>query len=172
MLENKAISANLAWALVILGGIVECFWVSGLKYADSFALYMLTGLGIGVSFCCAILAMKRLEVSVCYAVFVGIGTAGVVVAEMLFFNEAFSLLKIALIALLLIGVIGLKCLCKVGDDEFVEEVSKDFGLDELEQNLASFEADSNLKEQESLKEQNLKNNDLKSSEKSFIKKQK
>ncbi|TQR29056.1 QacE family quaternary ammonium compound efflux SMR transporter [Campylobacter sp. MIT 99-7217] len=124
---------NLAWALVIFGGIVECFWVSGLKYANSFALYIFTGLGILISFCCMLYAMKRIEVSVAYAVFVGIGTAGVVLSEIFFFHEPFSLLKVILIAVLLFGVIGLKFTSKEYDDDFVKEVSKDLGLDELEQ---------------------------------------
>ena len=58
---------------------------------------MLTGIGIIVSFCCAVMAMKKIEVGVCYAVFVGIGTAGIVLTEMLVFDEPFSLAKISLI---------------------------------------------------------------------------
>ena len=73
--------ANLAWGLVVIGGIVECFWVSGLKHADSFILYALTTLGIAFSFTMMVLALKVLEVSVAYSVFVGIGTAGVVASE-------------------------------------------------------------------------------------------
>lgn len=103
------ISNNLAWGLVIAGGIVECFWASGLKYADNLLLYTLTGIGILFSFVCMILAVKsKLEIGVAYSVFVGIGTVGIALAEIVVFGEAFSLLKIALILLLLIGVVGLK----------------------------------------------------------------
>lgn len=129
-MQKIKLSTNTAWALVLLGGFIECFWVSGLKHADSFALYIFTGLGILASFCCAVLAMKKIEVSVCYAVFVGIGTAGVVVAEMLVFNEEINLYKITFIALLLIGVIGLKFVSKESD-EIASELSKDLGFDEL-----------------------------------------
>ena len=122
----------MAWALVLFGGMIECFWVSGLKYADSFALYMLTGIGIIVSFCCAVMAMKKIEVGVCYAVFVGIGTAGIVLTEMLVFDEPFSLAKISLIILLLIGVVGLKFKAKE-DDALADELAKDLGLDEISQ---------------------------------------
>lgn len=123
-MKKYTISTNLAWTLVVLGGVVECFWASGLKYADSFISYALTAIGIVVSFCCAILAMKKIEVSVCYTIFVGIGTAGVVLAEMFVFGEDFSFLKILFIVLLLVGVIGLKFVSK--------ENAKDFSLSKQE----------------------------------------
>ncbi|WP_300448656.1 multidrug efflux SMR transporter [uncultured Helicobacter sp.] len=131
-MKKLTITTNMAWALVLFGGMIECFWVSGLKYADSFALYMLTGIGIIVSFCCAVMAMKKIEVGVCYAVFVGIGTAGIVLTEMLVFDEPFSLAKISLIVLLLIGVVGLKFQAKE-DDALADELAKDLGLDEISQ---------------------------------------
>ncbi|RDU66412.1 QacE family quaternary ammonium compound efflux SMR transporter [Helicobacter didelphidarum] len=107
----------MAWALVIFGGIVECFWVSGLKYADTLILYALTMLGIIISFVSMIVATKRLEVSVCYAVFVGIGAAGVVVSEIVIFGEDFSLIKVSLIFTLLLGVIGLKLTSSHNNDD-------------------------------------------------------
>lgn len=125
-------SSNLAWVLIVVSGIMECFWVSGLKYADSFALYILTGLGILISFSCGIIAMKKIEVSVAYAVFVGIGTAGVVLAEMLYFGENFSLIKILLITILVICVIALKFVNKENDDEAFKELS-DVVFDEIKE---------------------------------------
>ena len=101
-------NVNFAWFLILIGGLVECFWVSGLKYANSYSTYTLTALGILVSFICAVFAVKKIEVSIAYSVFVGIGTAGVVLTEMFIFHENFSTLKLCLIALLLFGVIGLK----------------------------------------------------------------
>ena len=51
---------------------------------------------------------KKLPTSTVYAVFVGLGTAGTVISEMIWFNVPFSLIKVLLIVLLLVGVIGLK----------------------------------------------------------------
>lgn len=113
---KKQISLNLAWSLIVLGGIIECFWVSGLKYANTLPLYILTGIGICISFTCAVIAMKKIEVSIAYSVFVGIGTTGVILLEMLFFKESFSLLKIILILILLSGVIGLKLISKENEN--------------------------------------------------------
>ncbi|MNT66873.1 multidrug efflux system protein [compost metagenome] len=47
-----------------------------------------------------------------YAVFVGLGTAGTVIAEILLYGAEIHALKIAMIGLLLLGVIGLKLLSK------------------------------------------------------------
>ena len=48
-----------------------------------------------------IMAGKRLPVGTVYAVFVGLGTAGTVFSEIVFFNEPFKLAKVLLILLLL-----------------------------------------------------------------------
>lgn len=129
---KSLITPNIAWALVLFGGFIECFWVSGLKHADTFPLYIFTGVGILISFCCMMLATKALEVSVCYAVFVGIGTVGVVVSEMLVFGEAFSWVKLSLIALLVLSVIGLKFASRENDDKTVDVLSENLGLDDIE----------------------------------------
>lgn len=134
------ISNNLAWGLVIAGGIVECFWASGLKYADNLLLYTLTGMGILFSFVCMVLALKsKLEIGVVYSVFVGIGTMGIALAEIVVFNEPFSLLKITLILLLLMGVVGLKLSTSkeesANEQALAEELTEDLGLEEITQSI-------------------------------------
>ncbi|MBE3610624.1 DMT family transporter [Campylobacter californiensis] len=126
---------NLAWLLVILGGIVEVCWVAGLKHADSLFLYTLTILGVMFSFSAMIMACKSIEVSVAYSVFVGIGAGGVVLGEMMFFNEPVSMIKISLIALLMVGVVGLKFTSNEQDEKTVKTLSKDLGIDEIEEDL-------------------------------------
>ena len=131
--------ANFAWFLVILGGVVEIFWVSGLKHADSLHLYILTIAGIGFSFVSMLVAVRYLEVSVAYAVFVGIGTLGVVLAEMLVFGESFSPLKLVFIFTLLAGIIGLKFesrhQAQLTDEEFAQNLGGHLGLHELDDEL-------------------------------------
>lgn len=134
------ISTNLAWLLIIAGGIVECFWASGLKYADNLLLYTLTGIGILFSFAAMALAIKSdIEIGVAYSVFVGIGTVGIALAEILVFGEPFSLLKIVLILLLLIGVIGLKLATSekesAKEQAQVEEIAHELGLDDVVQEM-------------------------------------
>lgn len=99
---------NINWIKVIIAAVFEVFWVIGLKHADSFWDWTGTLMAIYISFYLMIMAGKRLPVGTVYAVFVGLGTAGTVFSEIVFFNEPFNLTKILLILLLLIGVIGLK----------------------------------------------------------------
>src|SRR5699024_3899672 len=96
------------WIKIGIAAIFEVFWVIGLKYATNIWAWSLTIVSIVISFYLLIMAGKKLPASTAYAVFVGLGTAGTVLADILFFDEPFMLLKIVFIALLLIGVIGLQ----------------------------------------------------------------
>ncbi|MCI5632526.1 multidrug efflux SMR transporter [Helicobacter sp.] len=134
-MQSIKLTPNLAWGLVIFGGIVECFWASGLKYSENLFAFTLTGIGIFISFICMVLAVKVLEIGIAYSVFVGIGTAGITLAEIFVFGEPFSPLKILFIATLLVGVVGLKL--SADKEEVVQEaklashLSHDLGLDEV-----------------------------------------
>ena len=99
---------NKEWMKVFIAAFFEVFWVIGLKHADDVWTWIGTAVAIAVSFYLMIMAGKTLPVGTVYAVFVGLGTAGTVIADILLFGQDFSIAKIGLIALLLIGVVGLK----------------------------------------------------------------
>lgn len=101
---------NKSWLIVIVSALVEVGWVVGLKYSDSFLDWTLTIIAIIISFSGLIYASRSLAVGTCYAVFVGLGTAGTVIVDILLFGEPFKLTKILLIGVLLTGVLGLKLL--------------------------------------------------------------
>ena len=98
------------WIIVLVSVLFEIGWVMGLKHATSALEWIATIIAIIISFSGLIYASSKIPVGTCYAVFVGLGTAGTVLVEMLFFNEPFKLIKIILIAILLVGVLGLKLL--------------------------------------------------------------
>ncbi|WP_027965097.1 DMT family transporter [Halalkalibacillus halophilus] len=99
---------QLAWIKVFVGAFFEILWVVGLKHASTFPEWIATSLAIIISFYLLIMASKILPVGTAYAVFVGIGAAGTVVIEILFFGVPFQWEKLVFIILLLIGIIGLK----------------------------------------------------------------
>lgn len=103
---------NKTWLSVIIAAVFEVGWVIGLKYAGNLLEWSGTAVAIFISFYLMIMASRSLPVGTVYAVFVGLGTAGTVIAEILLFGAKAHVLKIALIGLLLIGVIGLKLLSK------------------------------------------------------------
>lgn len=99
---------NRDWLQVIIAAVFEVFWVIGLKHAADFWAWSGTIIAIVISFYLMIMAGRKLPVGTVYAVFVGLGTAGTVFSEILFFNEPVQMSKILLILFLLAGVIGLK----------------------------------------------------------------
>lgn len=112
---------NANWVKVIIAAFFEVFWVIGLKHADDFWTWTGTVIAIIVSFYLMIMAGKKLPVGTVYAVFVGLGTAGTVFSDIVFFGEPFKVAKVILILVLLAGVIGLKLVTKDTVEEGVEE---------------------------------------------------
>lgn len=82
---------TLKWLKVILAGLVEIIWVTGLNNADSILSWLFTLIFIILSFYLVIDATKSLPVGTVYAIFVGIGAAGTVIVDMLFFDQPLHL---------------------------------------------------------------------------------
>lgn len=99
---------NRYWIMLALAGICEVGWVSGLKHANAAFEWLLTAVAIALSFWGLLAASNKLPVGTVYAVFTGIGAAGTVLAESLLFGLPFSAAKIGLIAMLIVGIAGLK----------------------------------------------------------------
>lgn len=108
---------NKHWLFVFIAGILEVVWVAGLKYSDTWYEWLGTAVVIIISFDVFIRASRNLPLGTVYAVFTGLGAAGTVISEMLFFGEPFSIVKILLICLLIAGVIGLKTITKPKEAE-------------------------------------------------------
>jgi paired small multidrug resistance pump len=99
---------NKDWWIVLFAAFFEVLWVVGLKYADHILEWVLTVIAIIVSFGLLVSSGKKLPTSTVYAVFVGLGTVGTLLSEMIWFSVPFSWMKSALIIVLLVGIIGLK----------------------------------------------------------------
>ncbi|MFJ7734969.1 DMT family transporter [Lysinibacillus sp. NPDC097287] len=112
---------NKQWLSIFVAAFFEVGWVIGLKHANSVLEWLGTVIAIIISFYLLIKAGESLPVGTVYAVFVGLGTAGTVLADSLLFGEPWKLAKIASIAVLLAGVIGLKLLTGEPVDKEVKE---------------------------------------------------
>lgn len=99
---------NKNWIKVLIAAFLEIIWVIGLTQAYDFWTWTWTIIAIIVSNYLMITAAQVLPAGTVYAIFVGLGTAGTVISEILFFGEPFHWGKIILILILLAGVIGLK----------------------------------------------------------------
>jgi quaternary ammonium compound-resistance protein SugE len=101
----------MSWIILLLAGLFEVGWAVGLKYTDGFTRplpTLLTVAAIILSLALLGLAMKELPLGTAYAIWTGVGAVGTVIAGIILFGEALSLLRIASLALILCGLVGLK----------------------------------------------------------------
>jgi len=104
-------ATTLGWILVILAAAFEFLGVIGLKkYSEQKTAFngFIYLLGFGGAFALLYFSFEYLQVSIAYAVWIGIGTAGAVIINMIFFGESKSMGRIVSVLLIVIGVVGLK----------------------------------------------------------------
>lgn len=111
---------KIEWMKVYVAAFFEVFWVIGLKHANDGWTWAGTILAIIISFYLMIMAGRKLPVGTVYAVFVGMGTGGTVLSEIIFFGESIQVAKIIMILVLLAGVIGLKLVTDKSQEKGVE----------------------------------------------------
>src|SRR5699024_8300304 len=108
---------NINWIKLFVAAFIEVFWVIGLTRSYNFWTWTATVILIIVSNYLMITVAQVLAAGSVYAVFVGLGAGGTVIAEILLFGEPFRWGKIFLIAVLLAGVIGLKLVTENKSDK-------------------------------------------------------
>ncbi|GAC43277.1 DMT family transporter [Paenibacillus popilliae] len=101
----------MGWLFVILASISEITGVVGLKLFSQKKNIRNGALFVGgfaLSFALLYQAFGYLQLSIAYAVWIGIGTAGAVLMNMIFFEESTSAARLVSLALIIVGVMGLK----------------------------------------------------------------
>lgn len=101
----------MAWTLLCFAGLLEIAFALAMKSSLGFTRLWpsLFTIASGVSSVWLLsLALRTLPVGTGYAVWTGIGAAGTAVLGMLVLGDAVVPLRIACIALILAGVIGLR----------------------------------------------------------------
>ena len=101
----------MAWIILVSAGLFEIGWAVGLKYSEGFTrplASILTVIAMGFSIWLLAIALKQLPLGTAYSVWVGVGAIGTVVLGIVLFDEPASTLRLASIALIIAGIIGLK----------------------------------------------------------------
>jgi quaternary ammonium compound-resistance protein SugE len=101
----------MAWFILLVAGLLEVAWAIGLKYTEGFTKPLptvLTVLAMGASVGLLGLALRTLPVGTAYAVWTGIGAVGTAILGMVLFGEAATAMRLACIALIVAGIVGLK----------------------------------------------------------------
>lgn len=101
----------MAWINLIIAGIFEIAWAVSLKYTVGFSRLgptLFTVLGMIASFYFLAQALKVIPVGTGYAVWTGIGAAGTAVLGIVLFAESAAPTRLACVALIVAGIVGLK----------------------------------------------------------------
>jgi len=101
----------MAWTLLFLAGVAEIVFALSLKYNQGFTRLwpsVVTVLSAPCSFYLLMLSLKTLPIGTAYAVWTGMGAVGVAIAGIILFKESTDALRLVSIALVVIGIIGLR----------------------------------------------------------------
>jgi len=101
----------MSWIILFFAGLFEVGWAVGLKYTDGFSRPLPTALTITamvISLGLLGLAMKELPLGTAYAIWTGVGAVGTVIAGIILFGESMALFRLASVALIIAGLVGLK----------------------------------------------------------------
>jgi small multidrug resistance pump len=100
----------MPWVLLSIAILLEVAGITSMKLSRGFAepvaslavpvFYVLSAVAV-------ILALKRLDLSTTYAIWSGVGTALAAMIGIAYFREPVTMLKIASLLLVVIGVVGL-----------------------------------------------------------------
>lgn len=100
-----------SWIMLAAAGLFEIVWAIGLKYAEGFTRPVPSAITIGamiVSMWLLAQAARDLPIGTAYAVWTGIGAVGAALLGIMLFQESANLMRLACIALIVLGIVGLK----------------------------------------------------------------
>jgi len=101
----------MAWFILIIAGLLEVVWATGLKSTHGFTRLwpsVLTIAAIAASMYLLSVAVRTLPIGTAYAVWVGIGAAGTAIVGIVLFKDQASTARVLFLALLLVSIVGLK----------------------------------------------------------------
>jgi quaternary ammonium compound-resistance protein SugE len=101
----------MAWVILLLAGLFEVGWAIGLKSSDGLTRFwpsVWTVLAMIVSLWLLGIAMKSLPIGTAYGIWVGVGAVGTVMLGIVLFGEPASPARLASVALILAGIVGLR----------------------------------------------------------------
>ena len=101
----------MAWIYLLLAGMFEIGFAIGLKYTEGFTRLwpsLATAAAAALSLWLLTQALRTIPVGTAYAIWTGIGAVGVATLGIVLLSESASPGRLACIALIIAGVVGLK----------------------------------------------------------------
>jgi quaternary ammonium compound-resistance protein SugE len=105
------VSTGFAWIVLFFAGLCEIGWAVGLKYTVGFSRLWPSVATVAAMLASVVLlgwSLKVLPLGTAYAVWTGIGAVGTAILGMLLFGESREAARLACIALIVAGIVGLK----------------------------------------------------------------
>lgn len=110
VLLDKQLGATMAWLFLAFAIVFEIAGTTALKMSEGFTRLgpsLLILPAYTLSFVLLGMAVREIPISIAYAIWSAIGTAAITVIGMMLFREPLTLIKVAFIGLIIIGVVGL-----------------------------------------------------------------
>src|SRR3954467_6963033 len=100
----------MPWTYLIIAGLLEIAWATGLKYSNGFSRLWPSVITVAlmiVSFVLLGRAVRGIPIGTAYAAWTGIGAVGTAMIGIFVFEESRELGRLLCILLIVLGVIGL-----------------------------------------------------------------
>lgn len=101
----------MAWAVLVISGILETVWAVALARSSGFSRPVPTavfGVALVLSMVGLGYALRHIPVGTGYAIWVGTGTVGTALVGMVALGESASLPRLLCLLLVVAGIVGLK----------------------------------------------------------------
>jgi quaternary ammonium compound-resistance protein SugE len=103
----------MAWIYLLLAALFEIGWPLGFKLSQTHSnekilWIIMAAASMALSGLFLWMAQKEIPIGTAYAVWTGIGAAGTFIIGVLYFKDTATLLRIASVTLIIMGVVGLK----------------------------------------------------------------
>lgn len=101
----------MKWLILSLGIVFEVLGTISMKYAEGFTKLwpsVFVFVFYAISLAVLVFVLEKMEVGIAYGIWASAGTALIATIGIIFFGETFSWIKIASIALIIIGILGLE----------------------------------------------------------------
>jgi len=101
----------MVWILLVIAGLLEVAWAYAMKQSNGFTKLVPSILTIGlmaISFGLLAYCMKTLPLGTAYAIWTGIGAVGAFIIGILVLGEAVTVMRVASVCLIILGLVGLK----------------------------------------------------------------
>ena len=98
------------WVLLIAAIVLEVAGTTNMKLSEGFTRPLpsiLIFVFYGLSFTAFTFALKKLDLSMSYAIWAGAGTALIAAIGIIWFKEPVSALKLGSVVLIIVGIVGL-----------------------------------------------------------------